>query len=139
MIEYRTRLIADAVTGKLDVREATAAFPDEPESSEPEVEEQLDDEATGMTRRENGGNQRLRPVGGRRITKGVTGVLAPPLHVGHNRGTGAPSMRPFEGEGSSGSEDHRNRCRIPDGALARIETLFNSVPGTPRGTNSNPG
>ncbi len=28
--EYRTRLIADVVTGKLDVREAAAALPDEP-------------------------------------------------------------------------------------------------------------
>ena len=27
--EYRTRLIADVVTGKLDVREAAAAIPDE--------------------------------------------------------------------------------------------------------------
>ena len=29
--EYRTRLIADVVTGKLDVREAAASLPDEPE------------------------------------------------------------------------------------------------------------
>ena len=29
--EYRTRLIADVVTGKLDVREAAARLPDEPE------------------------------------------------------------------------------------------------------------
>ena len=28
--EYRTRLIADVVTGKLDVREAAAALPGEP-------------------------------------------------------------------------------------------------------------
>ena len=28
--EYRTRLIADVVTGKLDVREAAAELPDEP-------------------------------------------------------------------------------------------------------------
>jgi type I restriction enzyme, S subunit len=32
--EYRTRLIADVVTGKLDVREAAAALPDEPEETE---------------------------------------------------------------------------------------------------------
>jgi type I restriction enzyme S subunit len=32
--EYRTRLIADVVTGKLDVREAAARFPDE---AEPDV------------------------------------------------------------------------------------------------------
>jgi type I restriction enzyme S subunit len=32
--EYRTRLIADVVTGKLDVREAAARLPDEPEDRE---------------------------------------------------------------------------------------------------------
>lgn len=33
--EYRTRLIADVVTGKLDVREAAARLPDEPAEEEP--------------------------------------------------------------------------------------------------------
>jgi len=33
MREYRTRLIADVVTGKLDVREPSAKLPDEPEES----------------------------------------------------------------------------------------------------------
>jgi len=33
--EYRTRLIADVVTGKLDVREAAARLPEEPEEPEP--------------------------------------------------------------------------------------------------------
>jgi type I restriction enzyme S subunit len=33
--EYRTRLIADVVTGKLDVREATTRLPDEAEEPEP--------------------------------------------------------------------------------------------------------
>ena len=33
--EYRTRLIADVVTGKLDVREAAARLPEEPEEFEP--------------------------------------------------------------------------------------------------------
>ena len=33
--EFRTRLIADVVTGKLDVREAAARLPDEAEVSEP--------------------------------------------------------------------------------------------------------
>ena len=46
--EYRTRLIADVVTGKLDVREAAAGLPDleEPAESLEEVtdlEEELDD------------------------------------------------------------------------------------------------
>jgi type I restriction enzyme S subunit len=39
--EYRTRLIADVVTGKLDVREAAAHLPDEPE--EPDETEPRDD------------------------------------------------------------------------------------------------
>ena len=33
--EYRTRLIADVVTGKLDVREAAALLPDDPEDEDP--------------------------------------------------------------------------------------------------------
>ena len=33
--EYRTRLIADVVTGKLDVREAAARLPDEAQEPEP--------------------------------------------------------------------------------------------------------
>jgi type I restriction enzyme S subunit len=33
--EFRTRLIADVVTGKLDVREAAARLPDEAEEPEP--------------------------------------------------------------------------------------------------------
>ena len=33
--EYRTRLIADVVTGKLDVREAAAKLPDETDEPEP--------------------------------------------------------------------------------------------------------
>ncbi|MBN1437859.1 MAG: restriction endonuclease subunit S [Anaerolineales bacterium] len=37
--EYRTRLIADVVTGKLDVREAAARLPDEMEEPEPIEEE----------------------------------------------------------------------------------------------------
>ena len=38
--EYRTRLIADVVTGKLDVREAAAGLPDEP--LEPEALHETD-------------------------------------------------------------------------------------------------
>ena len=34
MSEYRTRLIADVVTGKLDVREAAGRLPDEAEEPE---------------------------------------------------------------------------------------------------------
>ncbi|MFY4729641.1 hypothetical protein ACOSYY_11295, partial [Nitrospira sp. BLG_2] len=43
--EYRTRLIADAVTGKLDVREAAAKLPDESEKSESfdEAENSIED------------------------------------------------------------------------------------------------
>ena len=44
--EYRTRLIADVVTGKLDVREAAARLPDEADEPEPldEVEDLSDAE-----------------------------------------------------------------------------------------------
>ena len=35
LYEYRTRLIADVVTGKLNVREAATRLPDEPEDVEP--------------------------------------------------------------------------------------------------------
>ncbi len=47
LCEYRTRLIADVVTGKLDVREAAARLLDEAEEPEP-----LDDEADAMTNAE---------------------------------------------------------------------------------------
>jgi type I restriction enzyme S subunit len=43
--EYRTRLIADVVTGKLDVREAAAQLPEEAEGSEPLVESEAFDDA----------------------------------------------------------------------------------------------
>ena len=46
--EYRTRLIADVVTGKLDVREAAAQLPDEIEEpaspSEPDTSFAIDSE-----------------------------------------------------------------------------------------------
>ncbi len=43
--EYRSRLIADVVTGKLDVREAAAGLPDELEQiDEADLEEVVDDE-----------------------------------------------------------------------------------------------
>ena len=47
--EYRTRLIADVVTGKLDVREAAARLPDEVEEPEPldEVEADGDSDEAG--------------------------------------------------------------------------------------------
>ena len=37
--EYRTRLIADVVTGKLDVREAAARLPDEADDADGEAED----------------------------------------------------------------------------------------------------
>ena len=44
--EYRTRLVADVVTGKLDVREAAAKLPDEamPDLSDNDSVEALEDE-----------------------------------------------------------------------------------------------
>jgi len=51
--EYRSRLIADVVTGKLDVREAAARLPDEVEEPEPleelEAEADTDEAATEHT------------------------------------------------------------------------------------------
>ena len=45
--EYRTRLVADVVTGKLDVREAAARVPDEalPDTAEDDADlsEEIDD------------------------------------------------------------------------------------------------
>jgi type I restriction enzyme S subunit len=44
--EYRIRLVADVVTGKLDVREAAACLPDEaPEATEDETDPSIDPEA----------------------------------------------------------------------------------------------
>ncbi len=42
--EYRTRLVADVVTGKLDVREAAASLPDEAPASETEAEAEFEPE-----------------------------------------------------------------------------------------------
>ena len=43
--EYRTRLIADVVTGKLDVREAAARLPDEADEPEPLDETEVESDA----------------------------------------------------------------------------------------------
>jgi type I restriction enzyme S subunit len=43
--EYRTRLIADVVTGKLDVREAAARLPEETEEPEPLDEAEVESDA----------------------------------------------------------------------------------------------
>ena len=43
--EYRTRLIADVVTGKLDVREAAARLPQEAEDVEPLDEAEAEGDA----------------------------------------------------------------------------------------------
>ena len=45
--EYRTRLIADIVTGKLDVRDAAACLPDEPVDSDSGEDALLDDDLDG--------------------------------------------------------------------------------------------
>ncbi len=41
--EYRTRLISDVVTGKIDVREIATQLPDEDESEVPELDDALDE------------------------------------------------------------------------------------------------
>ena len=44
--EYRTRLIADVVTGKVDVREASASLPEvDPRAADDELDEPLDTDA----------------------------------------------------------------------------------------------
>ncbi len=45
--EYRTRLISDVVTGKLDVREAADNLPDDPEVDDPALDERLEEVAAG--------------------------------------------------------------------------------------------
>jgi type I restriction enzyme S subunit len=45
LMEFRTRLIADVVTGKLDVREAAARLPDEAEEPEPLDEAKVEADA----------------------------------------------------------------------------------------------
>lgn len=45
--EFRTRLISDVVTGKLDVREAAAKLPDDPDADDPALEERLEEVAAG--------------------------------------------------------------------------------------------
>jgi type I restriction enzyme S subunit len=47
--EYRTRLIADVVTGKIDVREAAARLPGEDEKPEPLDEAPVSSEAEEET------------------------------------------------------------------------------------------
>ena len=49
--EYRTRLIADVVTGKLDVREAAARLPDEPDDEDgTEADDPVEDVAGELAR-----------------------------------------------------------------------------------------
>jgi type I restriction enzyme S subunit len=44
--EYRTRLISDVVTGKLDVRAVAAALPDDPEDDVFPIDDTPDDDAS---------------------------------------------------------------------------------------------
>lgn len=53
--EYRTRLIADVVTGKLDVREAAANLPEEAEETEPLDDSVADDELENDEMKEQAG------------------------------------------------------------------------------------
>jgi len=43
--EYRTRLISDVVTGKLDVREVAEQLPDDPDTDDPALDERLEEAA----------------------------------------------------------------------------------------------
>jgi type I restriction enzyme S subunit len=55
--EYRTRLIADVVTGKLDVRDAAAHLPDEPEEQQELLDEEPTDETGDLDADESEGEQ----------------------------------------------------------------------------------
>ncbi|MDH7577979.1 MAG: hypothetical protein QHH75_09180 [Bacillota bacterium] len=52
--EYRTRLVADVVTGKVDVREVAAGLPEEPPEEEAELVD-TDEIAEGETTDEESG------------------------------------------------------------------------------------
>jgi len=55
--EYRTRLIADVVTGKLDVRDAAAHLPDEPEEQPEPLDEGPVAETSDLDAEESDGDQ----------------------------------------------------------------------------------
>jgi type I restriction enzyme S subunit len=55
--EYRTRLIADVVTGKLDVRDAAAHLPDEPEEQQELLDKEPTDETGDLDADESEGEQ----------------------------------------------------------------------------------
>lgn len=48
LVEYRTRLVSDVVTGKVDVREAAAKLPDELTTMDEESSDLIDDLADGL-------------------------------------------------------------------------------------------
>ena len=55
--EYRTRLIADVVTGNLDVRDAAAHLPDEPEEQPEPLDEEPADDAPDLESEEEGNDE----------------------------------------------------------------------------------
>jgi type I restriction enzyme S subunit len=55
--EYRTRLIADVVTGKLDVRTAAARLPEEEAEWEDESPEEGEMDAAGLDESEGGAHE----------------------------------------------------------------------------------
>lgn len=55
--EYRTRLIADVVTGKLDVRDAATYLPDEPEEQPEPLDEEPVAETSDLDTEESDGDQ----------------------------------------------------------------------------------
>jgi len=55
--EYRTRLIADVVTGKLDVRDVAAHLPDEPEEQPEPLDEELVDDVPDLESEEEGNGE----------------------------------------------------------------------------------
>jgi len=55
--EYRTRLIADVVTGKLDVRDAATHLPDELEEQSEPLDEELVDDVPDLESEEEGNGE----------------------------------------------------------------------------------
>ena len=82
--EYRTRLIADVVTGKLDVRETTANLPEESRSVRPLELDNNNDNATKCNRMQHCS----------KFSSGHAAIVAcsaPPSTAPHQQGGGRPA------------------------------------------------
>ena len=98
--EYRTRLIADVVTGKLDVREAAASLPDEADEPEHARRSAVDAE---LTMRMRDDDLERGPRGGRGVT--ASGAAEDLPH--HPCGPSAVASSRTAGSGVGRSDDRR--------------------------------